>query len=341
MNSKYMIRFIYVAFSLILTAFICHIFINNFFFNINERATVERMVYGVAHKPFVYRILLPCTVRAVMSCIPYKLKQSLTRSLGDSSVIDSLFHKTVWNKQRYLLEYLILFVLIYISLLAYVFSLHYLFTAIYPRVAPVIAPSVSLLSLLGLPLYFADVHIYLYDFTTLFLFTLGLALMARKKWRMFLLVYLVSCLNKETTILLTMLFCVHFFRTEKLNRLGFLKLLGSQILIFSVVKITLYMIFKNNQGCAMEHHFMRNLNFISKPYPLATVLHGLVLLMLTGYAWGEKHRFVKHGLIILPALLVASFLWGWIEEIRGYYEVYPIFVLLISHTACRIIGIKI
>jgi hypothetical protein len=57
-----------------------------------------------------------------------------------------------------------------------------------------------------------------YDLSALFLFTLGLLLLAKGRWGWFLLVYLLGCLNKETTLFLTLVFAACFWGHRRERR---------------------------------------------------------------------------------------------------------------------------
>ena len=58
-----------------------------------------------------------------------------------------------------------------------------------------------------LPVTFCG-KVYLYDFPQLLLFTLGLGFLYQRKWAWFYAVYVLACLNKETSVLLGVVFAV-------------------------------------------------------------------------------------------------------------------------------------
>jgi len=182
---------------------------------------------------------------------------------------------------------------------------------------------------------------YLYDFTTLFLFTLGLAMMIRRKWISYLFVFVLACLNKETTILLTCIYAIHFFKHQELNLSDYIFILLIQIGIYISIKIFIDTLFIHNKGAFLEFWLTRNINFLLQPYPIVTYLQWLILGFLVIYKWSEKPLFLKQGLLILIPLLGSTLIWGWIDELRDYYEVYPIVILLISYSMARILQASI
>jgi hypothetical protein len=58
----------------------------------------------------------------------------------------------------------------------------------------------------------------------------------------------------------------------------------------------------------------------------------LLLLPLVIDRWSQKPLFLKRALWIIPVLLVLTFCFGYIDEMRDYYEGYPIILLLMAHT---------
>src|SRR4030067_2989914 len=74
---------------------------------------------------------------------------------------------------------------------------------------PWLSDFLPILAVIFLPAFF-KYYTYLYDFPILFLFTLSLLLLIREKPIPFLLVFILATLNKETSILLAILFVMRF-----------------------------------------------------------------------------------------------------------------------------------
>jgi hypothetical protein len=308
--------------------------------NLYYKASFADMIYGKAYKPFVYRVLLPVTVRIITSAIPSKSRTFLNQMLENDQLVKNLLYKFQFRaKQEYLIESGITLILMYLSLLGFVFGMRYFLQGIFlaPRIFEDI---VLLIALCGLLPFFAKG--YIYDFSTLFLFTLGLGLMVRAKWWPFLFVFLMACLNKETTILLTMIFIIHFHNEERMNRLLFKRLLLSQLFIFLFIKLWLFLTFRSNPGTFLEFHLVDNTKILLKPYPLIiTVFIWIAVALLVFYKWRDKPNFLRHGIWIIVPLFLLSLFFGLLYEVRVYYEVYPIFILLSCHTVGKILGIKV
>jgi len=227
----------------------------------------------------------------------------------------------------------------YAALWGFVLSFRYLFRGLF-KASEQFIDIVSILTVLGLPcLYWFNT--YLYDFMTLFLFTLGLATMLRCKWRLYLLVFALACVNKETTILLTFIYAIHFFKNQKVKLSTYISLLLIQIVIYASIKIFLDLSFIHNPGGVVEYWLKRNIMLLLHPYPISLYLQWALLGFLVIYKWSEKPLFLKHGLLILIPLFVTMVLWGWIFELRVFYEAYPIVILMMAHSVARIFNVRI
>jgi hypothetical protein len=300
------------------------------------------MVYGKASKPYVYRALLPATVRLLTSAIPEAQKASLDQFLDKNHVVQfigsRLLFVTAQQDKRYITEYAIALLLMFLSLAGFVWSLRYLFKSLYR--APVMhADLVCLTALIALP-YFFKYYSHLYDFPTLFLFTLGLGLMVNRRWGLYLLVFMLGCLNKETAILLTLLCAVHY--RQRMDNAQYKKLLLIQVVIFLCIKSALTVIFNNNPGAVVEFHlFDHNLTLLAL-YPAKIIalwiLIAAVVMILLFYHWSDKPQFLRDGIWIGIPLVVCIFLFGFLDELRVYYEIYPVGILLVYHSLCELSG---
>jgi hypothetical protein len=88
------------------------------------------------------------------------------------------------------------------------------------------------------------------------------------------------------------------------------------------------------------HLFDHNQLVLLHPRLMSKRLPLLVGVTLVGvWGWGHKPRFLRHALLALaPALLIMGVTVGQVDEIRAYYEVYPVVVLLVADSVCRAVG---
>lgn len=336
-KSRFTHRLIYTIVALLFSAIVLVIFVQSPGINGYDRAMFGDMIYGKANKPFVCRTLLPSTVRLITFAIPKDIKTFLNHSIGEKRLVEKTFKDLRWE-QEYLVEYGIALILMYLSICGFLYAIRYFFRGVFHSPGKFV-DMISLVALLGLPPFF-KYYSYLYDFPTLFLFTLGLGLMVRQKWLLFLSVFLIASFNKETTILLTMIFFIHFYNKKRMDKQLFERLILIQLIIFASVRVILSFVFINNAGGFFEFHLIDHNILLLKSYSLSTAFTWLVISLLVFYKWSDKPSFLRRGIWILVPPLAFGLFFGFFDELRDYYEVYPIVILLLSHSIGHILGIK-
>src|SRR5260370_16279924 len=116
--------------------------------------------------------------------------------------------------------------------------------------------------------------------------------MIRRKWRLYLFIFVLACLNKETTILLTCIYAIHFFKDQKLKLSTYMILLLIQITIFISIKTFIDALFIHNRGGLVEFWLKRNIFLLVRPYPIAIYLQWLALGFLVIYKFRKKPFFL-------------------------------------------------
>jgi hypothetical protein len=310
--------------------------------NINgyERAMFSEMVYGTAWKPFVYRTFLPTTVRLISKVIPEDIHNTLSQKVESSKSMMLVLEKLKWESE-FITEYLIAMVLMYFSLLGFVYVFRKLFDEIYS--SPLWFKNlISIILLLAiLAMFQPNYSNYVYDFPALFLFTFGLLLLWQKNWNYFLLLFLISCFNKETTILLTLIFAIHFHKNVEVTKKFYYWFITIQLIIFTAIKIILLILFKNNPGGFVEFHLIDRNYLLFNGYSLITFITLLIIVLSIFSKWNEKPKFLKDSLWIAFPLLFLTLFLGFFDELRDYYEVFPVVVLLISFNIAKILGVNL
>ncbi len=145
-------RAIRVICCLTLVAIVLLIFVKYPGLNQYERAYFSDMVYGTAYKPFVYRALVPVTVRLAMSAIPVQLRDAIDSSAGQNPFVCRVFSALEWETE-YFIEHCIASVLLYFSLLGFVLALGYLSKGVF-RAEELLLDMAALVSLVVLPTFF-------------------------------------------------------------------------------------------------------------------------------------------------------------------------------------------
>jgi hypothetical protein len=267
---------------------------------------IRLLMDGTAQRPYVYRVLVPLLVKVATDILPLP-------------------------------------VTVYVSLLAYFSLLGFVicirsFSMLFWKSAVVVDSIgvISLIMLLPLMIWNEQVN----DFTTLLLFSLGLKFMAQAKWKLFFLVYIIGCLNKETTILLSLVFFVCFWHRTK--DIFFWKLLIAQMTIYTGLRFAIMWKFHNNPGGIVENHFWEHVSAIQAAprLVLTNIFLGMLLILLIVMNRNKKPFFLKRAALgLVPTLFILYLLWGYPLEIRVFYEAYPIIVLLVLPTVCQFLGV--
>ena len=163
----------------------------------------------------------------------------------------------------------------------------------------------------------------------------------RQNWSLYLVVFVFCCFNKETSILLILVFFLYYLGDKKIDKSAFWKLLFYQVAIFVLIKGVLAYIYLDNPGSFVEFHlYDYNMIRLRKIKPFALLLWGGGACFLVFYQWVRKPRFLRVALIMLVPLVSLTLLLGFIDEWRDYYEVYPVLVLLAAHTVGKLIGLS-
>ncbi|NUN10354.1 MAG: hypothetical protein HUU54_14365 [Ignavibacteriaceae bacterium] len=282
-----------------------------------ERAMFSEMIDGTAHKPFVYRALIPLAVKSITYAIPDNI-EALIDKWG--------YEKINFVKKREgvrLTEISIVLFFSYLSIMGFAWSLHILGKHFY-NFKEITGYIISLTAVAGIPVFF-QYYSYMYDLPQLFLFTLSLYYLAKERWSYFLALFTITTINKETSILLILIFFIHYRQILPISE--FRKLLALQFSIFAIIKLTLTSLFWENNGTFVEFHLKHNL-FLA-PFTISQFVSFILIGIGLSYAWNNKPKFLRNSLFILIPLLGLTFFLGLLDEYRDYYESYPIIVLLI------------
>ena len=206
MNSR-LKKVIYYLSTAVVSGFVLIMFVIYPGINDNKPSMFVDTIYGKASKPFVYRTLLPTTVRILSAATPQSLRNSIANKIENNVSLQKLFLKLKWERE-YAVEYSIAMLLMFLSLWGFSIAVKVFFNLFF-KVNEWFAGLVSILALAGLPPMFQYTS-FVYDFPLLLLYTLGLIFLYKQDWKTFLIIFFIGCLNKETTILLTLIFYIYY-----------------------------------------------------------------------------------------------------------------------------------
>jgi len=324
-----------IFFYIVLFATITYVF-SNFTrntFQSQKNADVLRIVYGIGAKPYVYRALLPVTTRVINKLLPKSIKTSIAESVENIPVFYRRFAENRWDN-KYATVYFIILILMYFSLAGFAFAFRYFMRSLF-KFEPVFEDIFTICALVCLQPFFQ--YRYMYDFTTLMLFTFLLALMVNRKWKLYLIFFAIATINKETAILLPLLFSMFFHKRLPLKK--YRLILGLQLILYFFIKSTISLIFNSNPGSFFEFHLWdHNYWYLSNTFSFSKLSIWLIILYMTFFDFYNKPLFLRYALLLSIPLVLLSLFMGYIEEMRGYYEIYPVIFLLIAHTFRKGIG---
>jgi hypothetical protein len=159
------------------------------------------------------------------------------------------------------------------------------------------------------------------------LFTGGLILLYRQRWVWFYAIYILLCVNKETSVLMTAVFL--FWQGRQIIMDRKLAHLILMMLLWTVTEAWLSHVYQGNPGSDREWHLMRNAAFSFSMLGWLRLAALAATIGVCAVGWSESPRFVRMGLLAtLPVLFLATIFWGYIDEWRDYYEALPFMAAL-------------
>lgn len=287
---------------------------------------VDDMIEGKYRKPYVYRTLVPTTIRIISNIIPESVYKNTENFVRQNPKLNATFDNLEWQKEP-ALKFFISSAFMILSFIAFGYLIPnfvFLFTNIARTYLNKIF--ISGLSLVLLPGFFLyGSHIY--DPPQLFFFALALYVLYKQKFNLFYPLFVLVTVNKETSLLLVGVFFFYFFR--KIPEKKFIYLLILYVFTFLAIRVFITYLFSENEGPFLEYHFVEHNLRIRYSLIALTMNSGFfILLMLLNFLkWKTKPEFIKTSfwVIFLPTFILTIF-FGYVDELRVYYELYPILI---------------
>jgi hypothetical protein len=302
------------------------------------------VVYGRAPQPFASRVLVPWLIRSAVAVTPPTARTQIEESVRRSLTNDG---KPVWLYQ-YPFEFTIAKNSLLLFAIGFAFSLWWLarLTLDVPAPAADVIPIVVLFALPG----FYGYGSMLYDLSALSLFTLGLALIAARRFWLYAVVFAACVVNKETALLLTLAWAVS--EAHELKPRQLVVGVGLQVGFWLVVRGLLLWYFRNNPGEPIALHLFRNAQVLAVPgnwflfRPVTDWLilpRGFNVLYVVGFiaslfALKRAPQFLKDAYWVVLPVFVLTWLFGNVDEMRVYYELLPIVALVLFSGLYSLMG---
>jgi hypothetical protein len=260
------------------------------FFYLNSAA------YSFETRPFVYRVLIPFLSRA------------LEEITGFHAVYCMIF-------------------LVVLSSIGLFYSLKYLYKSFleneeYARLFSFVGCELTLLLIL--------IGVKPYDIATAMFFALSFGLLARGKFNLYYLLFVISSINRETTFLLILFFIIYFFGKIPFRQYCFGVIY--QGLAYLIVKIIIMNIYASVPGTTLQWRPLEVITgYVDKPVWFAVffLIFFLALLVLSLHQWNDKPLFLRVAFgTIFPVQLILHILLGYSYEIRVFAEIFPVLFML-------------
>jgi len=211
----------------------------------------------------------------------------------------------------------------------YLISTRYLYTTFFEHDARadlfVLLSAVMLFPILNPP--------HMYDIPTALFFTLEIALLARRRIVLYIIVFIFASLNRETAFLLPIVFSVHFVQDRKMSWKEYVLLIVIQVLIYGWIRYTVLSSFSRYPGDDILIRPIENLRMY-----LESPIQALVVLLLSGsilwmvvHQWRNVPEIIQTSfLIFTPILFLMYVISGKTFEIRVFIEVLPVLTIFLT-----------
>jgi hypothetical protein len=304
------------------------------------------MIYGRAPQPFVTRVLMPWLIRATVAVTPPAARAQVEANVRRALTNDG---NPLWLYQ-YPFEFTVAKNILLLFAIGFAFALWWLARRMLDVPAPA-ADVIPLVVMFALPGFYGYGSM-LYDLPALCLFAVGLALIAARRFWLYALVFAACVVNKETALLLTLVWAVSEAHKRKLKPRQLVVGAGLQFGFWLVVRGLLFWYFRNNPGESIALHLFRNAQVLAVPgnwFLFRPVTDWLVLpmgfnvLYVLGFiaslfALKRVPQFLKDAYWVVLPVFVLTWLFGNVDEMRVYYELLPVVALVLFGGLYRLMG---
>ena len=331
MNITVIKRVAYYTALLLLTGIILLSFflhgINNY-----PRAKFYDMIHGNAYRPFVCRVLFPTIVRTVSAAIPRSVHQYSENYVVETPFFGNKFKWFGWEPEHSV-EYFVAGLLMYLCFFSFSLMCKKLAEET-TSCSSAMLKIIPFIALICLPSFFRYA-MYIYDPLQLFLFTTMLYLMLTERFRIYLLCFPLAVFNKETSLLLIFQFFLYFRSRLRIKK--FMTYLAIQTIVYTSIKLALTIIFSKNPGSFVEFHlFDHNIQTLMKGHTFSQIFAFLGIIFLITFDFPRKNEFLRLSSIAFAIPLFGLILFfGFMDEYRAFYELYPVVLCLVCDTLAQ------
>jgi hypothetical protein len=315
-------KFLFAILVLLNSAWIFYAYLSVTQIGTFEPAKLSRALEGTAERPYVYRELVPLLARGLSPLIPPSLA-------GTFSSAPFPIRKTfeALSEGGYSREAAAVLVLIFVSLVGFAYAQRY-FLRILGMTSSreqFILPLLAQILILPFTIFFG----YIYDIPQVLLITVCLAFVLERRWVGYFFVLALASLNKETSVLVILVFVIFYW--SRLPRTAFISLFLVQTAIYASIRAILLYIYRDNPGAQMlmtlKTHYEQYV--VYPPSILITLVFFVPLVYLMRRGWKRKHPFLQAGSVMFVLLIGLFFIAGMPVEFRVLLDALPIVAILI------------
>jgi hypothetical protein len=307
-----------------------------------RHVTLDSYIDGTAPRPFAYRALLPAIMRGINAVTPASAQPALDR-LGERIAGLGM---TRWRIQtgpqnKYPRDIFWLGLLQFASIVGYGLVAASLYLELCGEAGGNRWAVATAMLLFVAPIVFKGLG-HIYDMTVLFFMACLLRAMASERFVLYLLVFAVSCVNKETTILMSIAFATVFFQRMETHR--YVAMLAAQVVIFLAIYLTLRTMFIQNSGTSMEVHWHEEFGYyrshLRNIYIIGIFCVAIILfLFLLTFRWSSKPPFLRRASLMIVPEMALFFYGGGLGEVRALYDILPLLSMLMLSSVASIFRI--
>lgn len=287
----------------------------------SQLASFADLLTGTAARPYVYRLLVPLLVKIISPFIPPTLPQW---NLGALPAFQKVFYQL--NGDQYPREVTICLIIMFLSLAGFAYAERgFLNDLGFSARDQFILPLIAQILILPFTVHFA----YIYDLPQILLITLSLRMLCRQKWASYLFWLAIATLNKETSLLLIIVFMLYYW--TRVTHRAYFAILSTQGIIYILIRAILFELYQNNPGenivWAFSYHYVQ---YTTEPITLIfTVILFATIAFLMVRNWYEKHEFLRTATIMPLLILGLFFVGGMPMEFRVFLDALPVMAVMI------------
>lgn len=301
------------------------------------RYSFKAMVDGTAHKPFVYRQLVPALANAADTIFPAQFKNHVVTHFKISGIYSKVISA---DQASYAFRYRFIYASHFLSLFLSLFLLRsVILSAGGGQMEASFAPTAFILAY---P-YLQTVGGYFYDGVELAFFSAAVLAVLKRKYIIFVALSAVATYNKESFFFYVL--TLYPLLRYSLNQSRTLAVFLAALLISGLVNVMLKIAFLNNDGGVVEFHFLENLVGYSLPwvYREMEVTYGMpgprgtffltfiIGLLITVRAWPLIPPWFKMHAVLCSLINFPLFiLFCATGELRNLSFLYVAFVLFLA-----------